>query len=365
MRSAKLTLNPLPAALRATALALALVCPAREAAGQANPEPAVPSQDERQSVQVPAAELSVAAELERARSLYQGGDYDRCTEAYAKIFGQPKQPGAPALETGASDESLEQGRIYYASCLLAEGKTQEADAELRAALTLNPLMASPDLVLFPPQVRDLFFNVKGSFLEEIRIAQEEQLKKARAAAAVKERLAALERARIARLEQLAQQETVVSKNRRWVASIPFGVGQFQNGDSVLGSVFLVSEGALVATAFIAVSRELSLHSQADGGKGIFGGADFISQSVATARGVSIWALGSFVLIAATGIAEAHINFVEEEQLGVRQRALPPLTRTNPPIRAPRSKAPRARGASAEPMFFVTDNGTWLGLRGSF
>src|SRR5690606_28215553 len=51
------------------------------------------------------------------------------------------------------------------------------------------------------------------------------------------------------LEQLATQEVVIAKNSRLVASIPFRVGQFQNGSNSLGTVVLVSEGLLLATAF--------------------------------------------------------------------------------------------------------------------
>jgi hypothetical protein len=227
-------------------------------------------------------------------------------------------------------------------------------------------MASPDLVLFPSQVRDLFFNVKGSFLEEIRIAQEAQLQQAREATQEKERLAALEQARVARLEHLAQQETLVLRNRRWMASVPFGVGQFQNGKPGLGSLFLVTEGALVMTAIIAVSRELSLHSQADGGKGVSERVELINSSLNTARSVPLWAIGSFLLIAAAGVAEAHLNFVDEVRIGERERSDAPRPG---PAGAPAKRMPRSGTQKASslprPIINVGAGHGLIGVQGSF
>lgn len=50
------------------------------------------------------------------------------------------------------------------------------------------------------------------------------------------------------LEKLAREESLVASNSRYIATIPFGVGQFQNGDEAVGALFLVSETLLLATA---------------------------------------------------------------------------------------------------------------------
>ncbi len=336
--------------------------PPTESASHAEPATAEGSEE---------PELDVLSELERARSLYQAGSYDRCTEAYAQVF---KHSG---LDAKIGPEALEQARLYNASCLLAQGRTEEADAQLRAALTANPLMASPDPVLFPTKVRDLFFKVKGSFLEEIRIAQEEKLEKARELAAEKERQAKAERARIANLEQLAAQETLVHSNERWIAAVPFGVGQFQNGDIGLGTLFLGTEVLLLGTAVVAASRELSLHSQAnDGPRDI----DQLNANVELARNVANWATGSLLLVTAVGIAEAQINFVAEEPLGVRRRGAPAGTlpdgagperrRPTEPRRSPRG--PRSQqqtqdliGVSLQPVFSAGPKAGYLGISGTF
>jgi hypothetical protein len=225
-------------------------------------------------------------------------------------------------------------------------------------------MASPDPVLFPPQVRDLFFKVKGTFLEEIRLAQEQELQKARELAAEKERQAELERARIARIEEMAKQETLIYRNRRWVAAVPFGVGQFQNGDTGLGALFLGTEALLLGTTLIAISSELSLHSQADGGRGVAGAAEVFTSQIGTARRVGLWAGASFLLVAAVGIAEAQINFVEEERLGVRRRSVPAAVPQRRPARDG-NRPPRTRAPSLEPFTTGDEHSAVLGVTGRF
>ena len=61
-----------------------------------------------------------------------------------------------------------------------------------------------------------------------------------------QRLQPREAERMARLERLAAQETVRVQRNRAVAFIPFGAGQFQNGDRTLGWGFLAAEAAFVA-----------------------------------------------------------------------------------------------------------------------
>ena len=48
--------------------------------------------------------------------------------------------------------------------------------------------------------------------------------------------------------QSCQSTSCASNGSRWVAGMPFGVGQFQNGDYALGAVFLVTEVTLVGAS---------------------------------------------------------------------------------------------------------------------
>jgi hypothetical protein len=202
----------------------------------------------------------------------------------------------------------------------------------------NPLMASPDPVLFPAQVRDLFFQVKSDFLEEVRRAQDEQLKQAQRLEAEKAERARRERLRVQRLERLAAQEVVVHQNQRWVAALPFGIGQFQNGDRVLGALFLTTEAALLAATIAAVSRQLGIHSTADGGQNVRV-ADLFNEPLQVAHRVELLAGAGFIVLAGLGVLEAQLNFVPEVYVGTRPR------RTHPEPLSAASTAPEGRAAT--------------------
>ena len=52
--------------------------------------------------------------------------------------------------------------------------------------------------------------------------------------------------RLAMLEKLATTEVVVERHSRWLSLVPFGVGQFQNGQTAEGWLFLTAEGLFAA-----------------------------------------------------------------------------------------------------------------------
>jgi hypothetical protein len=292
--------------------------------------------------------LDTSAALDRARSFYQIGSYDQCAEAYAQLLpdDQPPTPRAAALE---------QARTTYAACLLALGKREAADRQLRAAMKQNPLMASPDPIVFPAQVRDLFFQVKSDFLEEVQRAQDEQLREARLQEEAKARRALLERQRVQALERLARQETLIHRNQRWIAALPFGVGQFQNGQNVLGALFLTTEGALLAATIGGAAWQLRIHSDAKGGRDVQD-PDAINGTLTLAHNVELWAGAGFFLLAGIGILEAQLNFSEEVSLGTRERVLAP-----PRVAPKRPLSPTTPVPSVAPV----QGGAVLGLTGHF
>lgn len=260
-------------------------------------------------------EIGVEAAIERARSSFQAGRYDDCVKEYSELLAhQDEMTEIPAA-------SIEQARTYFAACLLANGNDAEADQQLRAALTANPLMGSPDPVVFPDKVRDLFFKVKADFLDEIQRVQDEKMAAARLEAEKRAELVRQEQRRVARLESLVATETLLHQNYRWVASVPFGVGQFQNGDDVWGALFLGTEVLALGTAVFAVSSELGIHSQADGGRSVRD-PDSYNLPLSQLRTAGVFGTAAFVFLAGVGILEAHINFVPERPVGRRPRPLP-------------------------------------------
>lgn len=293
-------------------------------------------------------EIGLTAALDRAQSAYQAGRYDACAKGYGEILAHLDE-----LRSEVAPPVLEQARVYHAACLLAIGYMAAADEQLRSALGDNPLMASPDPVVFPDQVRDLFFKVKADFLDEIQRAQDEKLELARQEANKRLEQARQERLRVERLEDAARTETLVHQNYRWVAFVPFGVGQFQNGDDVWGSLLLSSELLTLGAAVTAVALELGVHSAADGGRKVKAEfADRFNEPIQTYRQLGVLASAGFIFLAVVGVLEANINFVPERPAGVRSRELPKHLRPVDEV-------------SVEPTFGATGDSVNLGLSGRF
>ncbi len=102
-------------------------------------------------------------------------------------------------------------------------------------------MKAPDSLIFPRPVIERFFRVRRSLEEKIRADEEKRLKAATAHAEAVRLEEVRQRERLVQLEKLASREVVVEKHERWIAAVPFGVGQFQNRDNSLGWFFFGSE----------------------------------------------------------------------------------------------------------------------------
>lgn len=276
--------------------------------------------------------LTPEAAAARGMAFYDAGQYDQCAEQLGVLLSEPAQVAE------LTQRSREQASVYRAACLIAQGKLKEADDEFRTVIRANPQMAVPSTIVFPQAVIERFVIVRTTLFEEIRRAEEERAKKERDAADQARRRAEAERARIARLEKLSAEETVVAENHRWLAFVPFGVGQFQNRQPVLGAVFLSTEVLLVGTAVTSALIELHLNSQARGGSGFTdqGQINQLNDSLRAANRVGLYATGGFLLVAAGGILQANLAFVPEYPLGVRPRGgtRPPRTGGLLPLAAP-------------------------------
>jgi hypothetical protein len=311
------------------------MAPSSPAAAKPAPDPKTPSQPApaptappaRDAALPPEPTMGAEAALARATAFYEAGQYAQCVDAFASLLGDESTGSA------LGPRAKEQASVYRAACLIAQGDTSAADEVFRAAIRENPQMAVPNAIVFPPAVLERFIVVRTTMLEEIRREEEARAFRAREAAYQARRKAEAERERVAHLEELARQETIVVKNRRWLASVPFGVGQFQNRDSGLGVIFLTTELLAVATALTATSIELSLNAQAKGGQGILDKqeASQLNASLRAANSVALISTGAFILLSAGGILQANLAFVPEFRDGVRQRKAPPIVPSVAPV----------------------------------
>jgi tetratricopeptide (TPR) repeat protein len=286
-----------------------------------------------------------AMELERGKSSYDAGRYAEGVERFREMLN----PAAPnALR---EPNAIERARSYYAACLIALGRSSEADAEIEKLIRANPVY-SPDPVAFPSKVVDRFIEIKSRLKQELEAAS-----RARAAAeqAAKAKIEQQQREYIESLQRLASQETVVVRHSRWIAMLPFGIGQFQNGQDGLGYAFLVAQSALAVTSIVSgmvemhlVANYTELSTPAAPGEPPKPTPNFekFNSEHDTALAVNRYSTGALAVFALAGIIHAQVAYVPEVQ-ETRVRPLPPP----PPVLTPKVGA----GPS----------GFFLGLSGRF
>jgi hypothetical protein len=130
---------------------------------------------------------------------------------------------------------------------------------------------------------------------------------------------------------------------RWIAALPFGVGQLQNGDVALGVVFAVSEIAFAGTsiASLAVVDRLSSASPYTGGQSRVS-IPALNQSLSTWTTVNQVTFAGWAAFAAAGVIQAEVGF-------------------RPQRAAPGDKACPSVSATAS----ATPGGGMLGVRATF
>jgi hypothetical protein len=260
--------------------------------------------------------LNDAAELARVVNLYDAGKYGECADALHLLLSPDSARPLRDVDT------IESARVYHAACLIGSGQNEQADEPLRAAIRQNPQMKPPDSLVFPPKVIDRFLRVRETMFDVIRKAEDERVKHALELASAQEERARKERLRVAGLERLAQQETVINPKTRWLALVPFGTGQFQNGEKSLGYVFLTSEILLLASTLTSLGVETHLilaTSRVDKADPSINGT---LQDWHSALEVSSYA---YLGVSVIGVIEAELAFTPEQRQ-IRKRPLPPELR---------------------------------------
>lgn len=268
--------------------------------------------------------LSDEAKLSRVLSVYEGR-FDECARELGQLLN-------PKSEDRLRDPAvIERARLHQAACLIRAGRKEEAAQPLRDALRADYNMKPPENWIFGEPVIDLFFKVREELRGEIAEAEQRKLEEARKTAAAAEAAEQRRRRRYLELVRLASQETVVERNRRWIAWVPFGVGQFQNGDDGLGYLFLTSEVALGAAAIGSMMIQLSFRD--DGARPEQTDFVALNRAVHTAETVLTVSSWGLAVVAAAGIVEAHMSFVPERRT-TRERPLPPSLRLTTSQRKP-------------------------------
>ena len=184
------------------------------------------------------ARADARSDLDKAHNAYAARHYDDA-EVRLKALLQGGELTDPDMAADA--------RMYLgAAVLLAEKKDRRGGGpHLRAAPDRQAPEYTPDPLRVSLEAQDAFTDARAAMREDAS-------PRCRPSASARRRpprpgwrtRSSARPVRLALLEELAGTETVVERHSRWLALVPFGVGQFQNGQTADGWLFLVGEGLL-------------------------------------------------------------------------------------------------------------------------
>ena len=257
-------------------------------------------------------------EFESARSAYEAQDYALAVKRFEALSGGD----SPAL---TNRSLLLESKKYLGASYLFLGKLQLAEAELERLLRMDPQYIL-DPLAFPGEVQRLFAGVKSRLDAERRVAEAEQKREQDRLKKLESDRVSGERRRWEQLTEMARTERVQEVRSRWVALMPFGIGQLQNGHGDLGAVLAVSEGSLLLVSVVSWIVHENLRGQNPG----VSQRDEFSLTERVSRYTNEVSLGLFGAVALTGIIDAQLRF-EGDVWHERKRELPAELREAPQI----------------------------------
>lgn len=278
----------------------------------------------------PRAAADEVSDFEEAVNAYDRDEHALCVRRFTDFLDR-KDVREPRL--------VKRSRMYLAACLLAQSK--EADAEkAMESLVLDDPNFRPDPAAFSRRVLDQFARVRARMAAEIERIERERLAKEDAERKRKEEERRREAQRLAMLERLAREEYMVKRNSRVFATVPFGVGQLQNGQRSLGFVFMGAEAAFATASVVTYFAKESIEANY-----VSGTSDRQATIDQRDRLVLLnrLAFGAFVATAIGGVVHAHLTFVPEVR-EVKSRPLPDLTVVPEASMLPGGAVLGARGA---------------------
>ncbi|MGH7293658.1 MAG: hypothetical protein ACRELB_01935, partial [Polyangiaceae bacterium] len=215
--------------------------------------------------------------------------------------------------------------MYLGAVLLSEKKDEEAARTFEQLISDKPTY-TPDPLRVTLEAQDAFIDAKTRMRDKLAAMEAARIREAQAAQAKLDQEKQRQARRLAMLEELASTETIIEHHSRWIALVPFGAGQFQNGQSTEGWLFLIGEGLLAGGSVVATGFSAYYAVRA--------GQDYRAQSFTTSNAYSAASriaaytgnvlAGGLVLAAIGGVIHAEATFVPET-VEKRKRALPQLS----------------------------------------
>jgi hypothetical protein len=297
----------------------------------AAPPPAPPP-----PVQAPEA-FDEQAELDKGRNAYRAQKFDEADARFLKMLD-------PEHGTLHDKVLIKQARMYRAATLIALHHEEEAQILFKLILT-DDHEYEPDPLAFPTEVANAFYDTRSKLRQELEEAQRELYRRAAERRAHEEEARRQEAARLKQLEQLASQSFITQKHSRWTALLPFGIGQFQNGQRTAGWFFLVSEGVALGTGiatvpiyYVDLANANSIYPTNPSAA-----AEYDDRAV-TVRDINLASYAALAALAIVGAVQAEAAFVPEK-VSIEPRAIPDLP---PPPPRPSATLPFFLGTNPVP-----------------
>jgi tetratricopeptide (TPR) repeat protein len=170
------------------------------------------------------ASASPAEELDHARSSFRSHDCDSASKTLTFLL-YPKEQLALAGDLLEAHEML-------GACHADAGRIQDAKDEFEKALQLDPT-ARLDPTFFTSGAQHVFDDTRADL--EQRRAKEAEIRK-------------LQEER-ERLKKIRENLVLVESHHYYYNFLPFGLGQFQNGEQTKGYLFAAGQGLAVSGSF--------------------------------------------------------------------------------------------------------------------
>jgi len=170
-------------------------------------------------------------ELNNARTQFRAGNFPATISLLSTLLYPNNKL--------SDKEQIAQAHLLLGVAYLETGNRAGAEQEFEEAL-FNDVTLSLDPLLYSEQAISTFEDKKKRVLERIEREQE----RARLA---QERAA---------FDELVKNALVVEKRDYWVNFLPFGFGQFQNGDTTKGTVLAIGQAAFAGTSLALFSYQV-------------------------------------------------------------------------------------------------------------
>lgn len=170
------------------------------------------------------AHASPTDELDHARTSFRSHDYDSAIKTLTALLYPREQLALP--------NELIEAREMLGACDFEAGRSEEAKAEFEKALQLDPTTRL-DPSFFSTGAQHVFDQTKSDL--EARRAKEAEIRK-------------LQEER-ERLRHILENIVVVEPRHYYINFLPFGAGQFQNGDQTKGYLLAAGEGLTLSGSF--------------------------------------------------------------------------------------------------------------------